>query len=408
MHQSGTENQAALPAHLKGLNRQKILRVIQTGRVLTVAEIQQETNISRPTITRAVQDYLRLGVLRSEGYGSTTSMGGKKPELFRFADERRILCINLWPETITLALSALIGDVYDLAHTPWTMSATLEEAFRTLQTLATDYLARHRLQPHQLYGVVLSLPGTVDYSTRTLRYNSHAPGWGVNVDLAAHLQAIFGDVPVYFIDNAGKAAGRAVLMEHPEYVGSRLMTVFTTWGVSACMIERGHILNGRDSLIGEIGHMVISEGGPEECGCGKRGCLESQVSIRHVRQLMREYGSARDVSALTYRQLFDLSAQGDPAARQVVQHLAHCFAAALHNLSLAYDQDAVVFQGDFAWADETFDRCMKEELRQFRYYPEGQLFTIDYDRRDLSALAAQGGAELIKRQYFASLADDQP
>lgn len=406
MHQSGTENQAALPAHLKGLNRQKIMKVIQTGRILTVAEIQQETNISRPTITRAVQDYLRQGVLRSVGYGSTTSMGGKKPELYCFADERKILCINLWPETMTLGLSSLIGDVYALAHTPWTMSPTLAEAFATLKKLAADYLAQHQLTVEKLYGVVLSVPGTVDYSTRMLRYNSQAPGWGVNVDLAAQLKEIFGNSPVYLIDNAGKAAGRAVLMEHPEYADSRLMTLFTTWGVSACMIERGHILNGRDSLIGEIGHMVISEGGPEECGCGKRGCLESQVSIRRVRRMMLEVGFTRDVSALTYRQLFALSAEGDAAARQVVQHLAHCFAAALHNLSLAYDQDAVVFQGDFAWADETFDRCMKEELRQFRYYPEGQLFTIDYDRRDLSALAAQGGAELIKRQYFASLVED--
>lgn len=406
MHQSGTENQAALPAHLKGLNRQKIMKVIQTGRVLTVAEIQQETNISRPTITRAVQDYLRQGVLRSVGYGSTTSMGGKKPELYCFADERKILCINLWPETMTLGLSGLIGDVYALSHTSWTMSPTLAEAFATLKKLAADYLAQHQLTVEKLYGVVLSVPGTVDYSTRMLRYNSQAPGWGVNVDLAAQLKEIFGNSPVYLIDNAGKAAGRAVLMEHPEYADSRLMTLFTTWGVSACMIERGHILNGRDSLIGEIGHMVISEGDPEECGCGKRGCLESQVSIRRVRRMMLEAGSTRDVSAMTYRQLFALSAEGDAAARQVVQHLAHCFAAALHNLSLAYDQDAVVFQGDFAWADESFDRCMKEELRQFRYYPEGQLFTIDYDRRDLSALAAQGGAELIKRQYFASLAED--
>ncbi len=400
------ENQAALPAHLKGLNRQKILRVIQTGKVLTVADIHAETSISRPTITRAVQDYVRQGVLRSLGYGSTTSMGGKKPELFCFADQRKILCINLWPETITLALSGLIGDVYALSHTPYQMGGCLDDAFATVRQLATDYLTQHKLQPSDLYGVVLSVPGTVDYSTRILRYNSQAPGWGVNVDLAAHLRDIFGDTPVYFIDNAGKAAGRAVLMEHPEYADSRLMTIFTTWGVSACMIERGHILNGRDSLIGEIGHMVISEGGPEECGCGKRGCLESQVSIRHVRRMMMEAGAAEDVSALTYRQLFALSAAGNAPARQVVRHLAHCFAAALHNLSLAYDQDAVVFQGDFAWADEVFDHSMKEELRQFRYYPEGQLFSIDYDRRDLAALAAQGGAELIKRQYFSALAED--
>ena len=407
MRQPGAGGQAALPAHLKEINRQRILRVILSGRVLTVADIHAETSISRPTVMRALQDYMRMGVVRSLGPGSTTSAGGKKPELFCFADARRILCINLWPGNITLALSGLIGDVYAMDSTPCPAGISLEESFARLGRLTGAYLEKQGLTLGDLYGVVLSVPGTVDYASKTLRYNSQAPAWGGNVPLAEYLRALFGDGPVYMIDNAGKAAGRAVLTEHPEYAASRLMTLFTTWGVSACMMERGHILNGRDSLIGEIGHMVISGDGPETCGCGKRGCLESLVSLRHVRRLLARAGDTGDLSALTYRELFARSAAGDDRAQSVVRHLARCFAAALHNLSLTYDQDAVVFQGEFAWADETFDRCLKEELRQFRYYPEGQLFSIAYDRRELPMLAARGGAELIKRRYFAALGGEQ-
>ena len=89
MRQPGAGGQAALPAHLKEINRQRILRVILSGRVLTVADIHAETSISRPTVMRALQDYMRMGVVRSLGPGSTTSAGGKKPELFCFADARR-------------------------------------------------------------------------------------------------------------------------------------------------------------------------------------------------------------------------------------------------------------------------------------------------------------------------------
>ena len=162
------------------------------------------------------------------------------------------------------------------------------------------------------------------------------------------------------------------------------------------MMEKGHVLNGRDSLIGEIGHMIISDDGPVLCGCGKRGCLESLVSLQHVRSLTGD-------DSMTFERLFALSAAGDGDARRVVKYLAHCFAVVLHNLSLCYNQEIVVFQGDFALADEWFDRCLKEELKQFRYYPDGTLFTISYDQRDLSLLAAQGGAELLRKQYFSSL-----
>lgn len=394
-------DQVALPSDLKRANRQNILKVLRTGRTMTAADIHAETGISRPTVMRALQHYCSLGVVRSLGLGSTTSMGGKKPELFVFAEEKRILCINLWPEALTLALCGMVGDVYAVEHTSQKLGATLQEAFALLRERVTVYLRELELPVSRLYGVVLTVPGTVDYDERILRYNSQAPGWGANAALADELQKIFGDTPVYFIDNAGKAAGRAVLLSHPEYTDMRMMTVFTTWGVSACMTERGHVLNGRDSLIGEIGHMIISDTGPVVCGCGKRGCLESLVSLSNVQRMMLENGASAAPENL--RRLFNASRVGDAPSQQVVRYLAHCFAVALHNLSLSYNQESVIFQGDFAWADDVFDQSLKAELSEFRYYPQGKLFEIRYDRRDLHLLAAQGGAELLRKQYFLSL-----
>ena len=389
-------DQVALPGDLRRVNRQRILKVLRTGRTLTAADIHEETGISRPTVMRALQHFCEKGAVKSLGLGETTRMGGKKPELFVFSDTQKILCVDLWPETITLALCGMTGEVHDVADYAQPMDGRLRAAFDSLGEKAAEYLSQRGLRTDDLYGVVLTVPGTVDYETRLLRYNVKAPGWGSDVPLINELRRIFGEGREYFIDNAGKAAGRAILIEHPEYAQKRLMTFFTTWGVSACMMEKGHVLNGRDSLIGEIGHMIISDDGPVVCGCGKRGCLESLVSLRHVRSLMED-------ETLTFEALFQRSEAGDAAARRVVKYLAHCFAVVLHNLSLCYNQEIVVFQGDFALADEWFDRCLKEELKQFRYYPDGALFTISYDRRDLPVLAAQGGAELLRKQYFATL-----
>ena len=109
---------------------------------------------------------------------------------------------------------------------------------------------------------------------------------------------------------------------------------------------------------------------------------------------------------ITLRRLFERSAAGEARARQISAYLAHCFALALQNLSLSYNQELVVFQGDFAWADANFDESLKAELRQFRYYPRGELFAIAYDRRELSVLAAQGGAGKLSEKYFSALADE--
>lgn len=273
--------------------------------------------------------------------------------------------------------------------------------------MADAYLRKRNLTLEGMYGLVLTVPGTVDYDTKSLRYNSQAPGWGNDVNMEEKLRDVFGSHLTFYIDNAGKAAGRALLIEHPEYEATRLMTFFTTWGVSACLMERGHVLNGRDSLIGEIGHMIISDSDDVVCGCGKRGCLESMVSLRRVKKKLRETGESEAVCrSLTIPRLFAMSAQGNENAQKVAKNLAHCFAVALQNLSLAYNQEAVVFQGDFACADAVFDECLRAELSEFRYYPQDGLFSIAYDRRNLQLLAAQGSAGKLIEKYFDALIEE--
>ena len=133
-------DQVALPSDLKRANRQNILKVLRTGRTMTAADIHAETGISRPTVMRALQHYCDLGVVRSLGLGNTTSMGGKKPELFVFAEDKRILCINLWPEMLTLALCGMVGDVYAAEHHQQKLGATVQEAFAQLRERVQLYL----------------------------------------------------------------------------------------------------------------------------------------------------------------------------------------------------------------------------------------------------------------------------
>ena len=65
----------------------------------------------------------------------------------------------------------------------------------------------------------------------------------------------------------------------------------------------------------------------------------------------------------------------------------------------------VIFQGDFAYADQHFDDCLKQELDQFRYFPDDSRIAIEYDRRELTKLAARGDSALLQRNYFASFSE---
>ena len=75
----------------------------------------------------------------------------------------------------------------------------------------------------------------------------------------------------------------AVLADQPNPT-KRMLILFTSWGLSGALVQDGKILSGRDSLIGEIGHMILDPRDTEACSCGSYGCLERLVSIARLRK----------------------------------------------------------------------------------------------------------------------------
>ena len=391
----------ALPADIKVLNRFKILDLFTTGDRLTAFDIHQATGISKPTIMRALQFFCESGTIASVGLGSSSKAGGKRPEYFAFADNRKILCIALWPESITFALSGLVTDVYEIRTYPRKPHGSLEETFAVLAEKAMEYLDDNQLSIEDLYGIGLSTAGTVNYAQNILHYNSQDPDWGTDIPMEQYLQPIFGKEKVYVVENAGKVCGRAILTEQPELADRRVISIFSTWGISACLIENGHVLSGKDSLIGEIGHMTIDTSDTRVCGCGKRGCLENKVNRFAVGDLLANCAEWKDRD-ISFTELFNASREGDATAREIVRMTAHYFAVVLHNLSLAYNPNIVIFQGDYALADVYFDTCLKKELAEFRYASSEDLLEIIYDHRPLHRLAAKGEAAMVKQHYFST------
>ena len=50
-----------------------------------------------------------------------------------------------------------------------------------------------------------TLSGIVDYDNLILKYSVHSPEWGSDIPVGEYLREIFGDVPCFFIENAGKS-----------------------------------------------------------------------------------------------------------------------------------------------------------------------------------------------------------
>lgn len=395
---------ASMPSDLKYSNRIQVINTFLSGGTLCASDVSERIGLSRQTVMKSIQFFVKSGLLVSEGKGSSTSMGGKRPELFALSREKYFLCIALWPKELRFHLYTIGKQLADSLCLTIPLPDSPKTAIDNAGQLARQLLEKNRVSPDNLCAVSLSTSGTMDYNTGRLKYSSQSPQWGVDLPLRDWLKPWFGSDTLIFLENAGKMTARPFLLE-PELSEKRVMVIFSGWGLCSCMIEKNHILSGKNSLIGEIGHMIIDSNDREVCGCGSRGCLERLVSEGRMRRLVERKLADYPQSALgtrpqqvTIAEIFRCSQEGDPLARELVNYLARVFATALRNISLVFDPDQIVFQGDYAQADSFFDRRLREYLGEFQYAPDP--FEIRYDRRPLAEMDALGSYIALTERYF--------
>ena len=135
-----------------------------------------------------------------------------------------------------------------------------------------------------LLGIGIASPGIVD-ADGVVVTAAHL-GWK-DVPLAAELGAEFA-LPVAVVNDAN-AAALAELM-FGEGTATNLICVRVDEGVGAGLVLDGRLYAGSSYAAGEIGHVVVDPDGTR-CACGKRGCLETEVSEPLLARLLEADGS---------------------------------------------------------------------------------------------------------------------
>ena len=54
-------------------------------------------------------------------------------------------------------------------------------------------------------------------------------------------------------------------------------------GLGSGFVAGGELIYGADGFAGELGHVIVERNG-RECGCGRRGCLETYVSATGIKR----------------------------------------------------------------------------------------------------------------------------
>jgi glucokinase len=121
-----------------------------------------------------------------------------------------------------------------------------------------------------IIGIGISFGGPISQDRQSVLRSHNVPDWD-SFPLPEHVSKIFG-LPT-FMDNDGNAATLGEWYFGAGRGIENMLYIQVSTGVGAGLVLRNQIYRGQ-GLAAEFGHLTVMIDGPE-CGCGKRGCVES-------------------------------------------------------------------------------------------------------------------------------------
>lgn len=352
---------------LKSANRAAVLDQILRSAPISRQQIAANLGLSPSTVTLAVQDLIRRGLIEESGSG--VSSGGRRPILLNFKSGKRFtLSIDLSSVVDKRLLRAAALDftgniLSDVLHA-YEISSN-QELTRAIIDTIDELLGQPETGPDNALAIGLSLPGLIDSSSGTVVYTHMGVKdlpIGPILEQRYHLPALVynsEDVAALgeFYFGAGKGA-------------SNLLYLTAGNGVGAGLVINGRIYPQVGISAGEIGHVTIVPDGPA-CYCGNRGCLTRLLNIDDMIQSVADKMGTMQFSNI--EDMLKAASQGQKECLDTLRQTAEWVGIAAANAINLLNPEVIIFDGDLFDRDDFFLSLVKEAAgrRAFFHYLPG-------------------------------------
>ncbi|HEX4888228.1 MAG TPA: ROK family protein [Luteibaculaceae bacterium] len=221
------------------------------------------------------------------------------------------------------------------------------------QALVDEVSARIKdlLSGNNLVGAGIGAPNG-NHFHGTIEFAPNLNWFGI-IPLASWFEKAL-DAPVLLTNDANAAA-----LGEKMFGGARNMRdfLFVTLGtgLGSGFVANNELIYGHDSFAGELGHVIVEKDG-RQCGCGRRGCLETYASATGIKRtysdlLMSKHRHAEfEDKVADARFIFNRAVEGDPLALEAFRFTGEVLGLALANAVAITSPEAIFLFGGLAQA----------------------------------------------------------
>lgn len=160
----------------------------------------------------------------------------------------------------------------------------VESYINSIIKLIDSVIEKAKITLNQVKGIGFGFPGMVSNEKGKVDYLPNVKGFE-NVDFVKRIKQRF-NVEIRISNDANVATLAEVKYGSAKGVQNAIMLTLGT-GVGGGIIIDGKLYEGQDSKGAELGHTTLILGG-KQCGCGRKGCLETYVSTKALVEMAKE------------------------------------------------------------------------------------------------------------------------
>jgi glucokinase len=253
------------------------------------------------------------------------------------------------------------GEMLTEAHRP------AEEFFERLHTQAEN-LFNSKKDQLKLIGIGLGAPNG-NYYKGTIEQPPNL-SWKY-VDVVAMLRRWYS-IPVALTNDANAAALGEMLFGAAKGMKDFIVITLGT-GLGSGIVANGELIYGHDGFAGEIGHTIVDPNG-RQCGCGRRGCLETYASASGIRRTVEELlkmpappSELREISLdqITSKRVFEAAQRGDKLALEAFELTGRYLGMKLADSVAHTSPEAIILFGGLAAAGDFIFSPTKKYMEEF-------------------------------------------
>jgi glucokinase len=250
---------------------------------------------------------------------------------------------------------------------------------------------------HELIGIGIGAPmGNINKGT--IEYPANLPWKGI-IPLADLFKS-HTSLPVMVTNDANTAAVGELVFGGAKNMRNFVVITLGT-GLGSGFVIDGKLVYGHDGFAGELGHTTIKPGlSTRECGCGKKGCLETYVSANGLkRTLFKILADSLQPSELRKYSFNDMEAEmihkaaknGDPLAKKAFEDTGRLLGIALANVVAHTNPEAIFLFGGLALAGELILEPARETMEEYLlsiYRGKVKILMSELNTRNAAVLGA--------------------